>query len=102
MYADVAGWESFEPWLGRVESLKPEIVWQIAEAVPPAWYGGDLREMERLVTALLARRARVREWIVQFRESGRRPFPKWVEGAAGKAEGEFGETERVENEGWVQ
>ncbi len=102
VYAEVAGWESFEPWLGRVENLAAETVWQIAEAVPPNWYGGDLREMERLVTMLLERRTRVREWIVQFRESGRNPFPKWMEGGAGVGERQFGEQKRIENRGWVQ
>ncbi|MEO6924567.1 MAG: hypothetical protein ABI142_12140, partial [Bryocella sp.] len=89
-------------WLGRVENMKPEAVWQIAEAVPPSWYGGDLREMEQLVTALLARRTRVRESIVQFRESGRLPFPKWVEGGSAVGEGQFGEQKRVENRDWLQ
>jgi hypothetical protein len=77
VYAEVRGWESFAPWLERVERMQAEVVWQIAETVPPVWYGGDLGEMERLVAALLERRSRVRELIVQFRESGRGPFPKW-------------------------
>ncbi len=102
VYAEVTGWESFEPWLSRVERLAAETVWQIAETVPPIWYGGDLREMERLGTALLARRGQVREWIVQFRESTRRPFPKWVEGGAGSGEGQFGEQKRIENGEWLQ
>ena len=78
VYAGVTGWESFEPWLGRAEQMAPEQVWAIAETVPPEWYGGDVREMERLVEALLLRRSQIREWIVQFRESSRGPFPKWV------------------------
>jgi hypothetical protein len=88
VYADVTGWKSFAPWLDRVEKLEPEAVWRVAEGVPPQWYGGDLREMERLVAALLDRRGRIREWIVQFRESSRVPFPKWVErdGAGEKVE----------------
>ena len=89
VYADVTGWESFEPWLGRVERLASEIVWQIAETVPPIWYGGDLREIEQLTTVLLARRQRVREWIVQFRESARNPFPKWVADGMGSGDGQL-------------
>jgi len=102
VYADVSGWESFEPWLGRVENLAPEILWQIAEGVPPIWYGGDLGEMERLANTLLTRRTRVREWIVQFRESSRKPFPKWVDGGVAKEEGQFVERKRVQNGDWVQ
>jgi hypothetical protein len=78
VYACVAGWGSFEPWLSRAEQMEPERLWAIAETVPPEWYGGDVREMERLVEALLTRRGRIRELIVQFRESSRQPFPKWV------------------------
>src|SRR5580658_8170407 len=79
VYRGVTGWESFEPWLSRIENLAPETVWGIAETIPPEWYGGDLSALEMLVERLLARRARVRELIVGFRESGRRPFPNWGE-----------------------
>ena len=100
VYADVTGWESFEPWLSRVEKLDPEAVWRIAEAVPPIWYGGDLREMERLMVALLARRVQIREWIVQFRESSRAPFPKWMRSGPAREDRGFGDQKRIENQGW--
>lgn len=100
VYADVTGWDSFEPWLGRVETMAAETLWQIAESVPPIWYGGDMRDMERLGVALLTRRTQVREWIVQFRESGREPFPKWVEGGPGSGNRQFGEQKRVQNGEW--
>jgi len=77
VYRGVAGWESFEPWLSRIESLAPETAWAIGEIVPPEWYGGDLSALEALLERLLARRTRVRELIVAFGESGRRPFPNW-------------------------
>ena len=77
VYRGVTGWESFEPWLNRIESLAPETVWAIAEVIPPEWYGGDLSALEALLERLLARRARVRELIVAFRESARQPFPNW-------------------------
>ncbi len=71
--------QSFEPWLSRIENLAPETAWAIAEIIPPEWYGGDLSALEVLLERLLARRARVRELIVAFRESARRPFPNWGE-----------------------
>ena len=77
VYAGVTGWDSFEPWLTRIEELRPEAVWRIVEAVPPAWCGGDVTAMERLVDELLLRRGRVRELIEDFRESDRMPFPAW-------------------------
>jgi hypothetical protein len=77
VYAKVRGWESFEPWLSRVESFAAEKLWAIAEEVPPEWYGGDLRVIEHLMEMLLQRRSRVRELIGQFRDSNREPFPQW-------------------------
>jgi hypothetical protein len=77
VYARVRGWGSFEPWLDRVEAFPAEELWRIAEEVPPEWYGGDSRHIERLMEILLQRRTRVRELIEQFRDSDRRPFPQW-------------------------
>ena len=54
MYREIRGWESFEPWLTRLETLAAETVWAAADEIPPEWYGGDLSEMEALVEKLLA------------------------------------------------
>jgi hypothetical protein len=78
VYREIRGWESFEPWLTRLETLPAETVWAAASEVPPEWYGGDLIEMEALVEKLLARRGRIRELITEFGKTGREPFPKWV------------------------
>ncbi len=77
VYATVTGWESFEPWLGRIERLDAQTVWMAAEAIPPEWYGGDIAELEALVESLMARRTRLRELIDGFRLSHRVPFPFW-------------------------
>lgn len=77
VYRGIAGWESFEPWLSRIETLDPSMVWEIASTIPPEWFGTDLSLLESLVEQLLARRSRVRELILQFRESSRQPFPNW-------------------------
>ncbi len=78
VYAHVSGWASFEAWLSRIETMQPGTLWEIAEAVPPEWYGGDLATLERLVEQMLARRARVRELVQAFRTSSRNPFPMWA------------------------
>ena len=82
VYREISGWESFEPWLTRLETMPAETVWAAANEVPPEWYGGDQSEMEALVEKLLARRSRIRELIEAFGNSERRPFPKW--GGEGK------------------
>jgi hypothetical protein len=77
VYAKVTGWESFEPWLGRIERMEAAALWSIADAVPPEWYGGDPATIERLMEQLLARRQEVRDLIAVFRDSDRHPFPLW-------------------------
>lgn len=77
VYQDVRGWESFEPWLSRVENFDPALIDEIAGAVPPAWTGNGWKEMETLAAAILERRSKVRELITAFRNSTRQPFPKW-------------------------
>ncbi len=78
VYETVTGMDSFEPWLGRVEKrMSPEVVGEIAEEIPPEWYNHELDKLGELLARLEQRRTRVRELIVQARNSGRQPFPNW-------------------------
>jgi hypothetical protein len=81
VYADVNGWQSFEPWLSRIEEMKDDVIWNAAGEIPPEWYGSDWGALEKLTLALLNRRSMVRELITAFRTSPRRPFPNWREDA---------------------
>ena len=101
VYQPITGWDSFEPWLTRMETMAADTIWAAAGEVPPEWYGGDLSEMEALVEKLLARRSRIRELIEEFGRSDRRPFPKW--GAAGKSVEEGWDAERWKTTmtGWM-
>ena len=78
VYREVTGWESFHPWLGNIEGMELERMWRCAEDIPTEWYG-ESWQMEALVEKLAERRSRVAELIMQFRESSRKPFPKWRE-----------------------
>ena len=70
--------DSFEPWLGRLEQrMNSEVVGEIAEEIPPEWYNHELDTLSQLLARLDERRTRVRELIVQARNSGRQPFPNW-------------------------
>jgi hypothetical protein len=77
VYQHVCGWESFEPWLSRVERFDPAAVREIAGEIPPEWTGHDWDALEKLVEMIIERRARVRELITAFRNSSRQPFPAW-------------------------
>ena len=78
VYASVSGWQSFEPWLSRIEKLDNDEIWGVAGEIPPAWYGGSWGELEALMRRLIERKPIVRELILAFRESPRRPFPEWM------------------------
>jgi len=95
VYRGVIGWESFEPWLSRVQELDPQKIWSIAETVPPEWYGGNPVELELLIERLLERRSRIQELITLFRESSRKPFPNWTKAATEVVETQFPDP------GWV-
>jgi hypothetical protein len=77
VYSGITSWKSFEPWLSRIETMDASKLWEIAEVVPPDWYGGDTAVIERLMEQMLTRRERVRELILSFRDSSREPFPMW-------------------------
>jgi len=81
VYAGIRGWQSFEPWLSRIENMNEDIVWSVAGDIPPEWYDGEWDELEELVRQLIQRRELVRGLIEIFRISPRRPFAGWVEQA---------------------
>jgi hypothetical protein len=86
VYREITGWEDFEPWLSRIETMPAETVWEAARDIPPQWYGGNQDDIEALVTKLLRRRSSIRELIEAFRLSDRKPFPNWGEGGRGAEE----------------
>jgi hypothetical protein len=81
VYQHVRGWDSFEPWLSRVEQFGPATVREIAGEIPPEWTANDWDALEKLVEAVIARRDRVRDLITMFRNSSRHPFPAWGQAA---------------------
>ena len=78
VYCGVMGWESFEPWLSRIEQLDESRIWAAAGQIPPEWYDNAWNELEGLIALLLRRRLEVRDLILKFRDSPRRPFPNWT------------------------
>jgi hypothetical protein len=77
VYRAITGFDSFEPWLTRLETLSPDAIWQPANDIPPNWYGEDIAALEAMVEKLIYRRRRIRELIDDFRRSDRQPFPNW-------------------------
>lgn len=79
VYACITGWDSFEPWLRKIENFPESSLWPLAEEIPPEWYGSDVDAIQHLFTRLLERRGRVRELILSFKNSSRNPFPNWCD-----------------------
>jgi hypothetical protein len=77
VYVGVRGWESFEPWLSRIEQLDERVIWEIAQEIAPEWYANEWDALAELVKKLICRRGIVRGLIQAFRDSPRRPFPGW-------------------------
>ena len=82
VYAGITGWESFEPWLSRIESFPESSLWPLVDQIPPEWYDSAADELEQLLSRLLERRTRVRDLILSFKNSSRNPFPNWSRLAA--------------------
>jgi hypothetical protein len=77
VYEKIAGWESFEPALSRLEQIDYTELWCLAKGMPDDWYQCDSDGLTRLIVALYQRRASIRDLISQFRSSSRNPFPNW-------------------------
>ena len=78
VYSTIAGWESFEPWISRIDNFPDQRMWDIACTIPPDWYGSQTDDLEQLVTVLIVRKRLVRKLIEDFRHSPRRPFVLWA------------------------
>jgi hypothetical protein len=77
VYNSVTDWDSFDPWLKRIEQLTQNRIREIASAIPREWYSGDNAALEKLISTLVQRRYLVRNLIDEFRLSPRRPFSQW-------------------------
>lgn len=76
VYLGVTGWESFEPWLTAIEEMTISTICACSEAIPPEW-SRDREAMNRLIEALFRRRPRVRNLVLEFKNSTKNPFPNW-------------------------
>jgi hypothetical protein len=77
VYRDIAGWESFEPWMSRITNLNENLIWSVVSSTPPLWYRSDRSALQKLAETIIARRSMVNPFIERFRSSQRRPFPMW-------------------------
>ncbi len=77
VYADVRGWDDFQPWLDRIVHFPEDVVDQAVKQIPPTWIAGDETELADLLDRLLRRRARVPDFIEACRNTKKNLFPNW-------------------------
>jgi HipA-like protein len=77
VYESVRTLRSFEPYLSQVENLSPHQIEECVRAIPSEWCGEDAGQLIRLAERLYERRRRVRQLIIEARDSTLRPFPNW-------------------------
>lgn len=77
VYESVRGAESFEPFLTRIENLDLARIEACARQVPPEWCDGETEGPLRLAEALHERRRKLRQALIDVKNSEPKPFPNW-------------------------
>ncbi len=77
LYDGVTGYDSFEPWLGRIRSFSPNVLDDALKRLEPEWLDGDLAAAEGLLEQLYTRRTLVPELVRAARTEKHNPFPNW-------------------------
>jgi HipA-like kinase len=77
VYESVRGFQSFEPFLSIVENLEAQQIEACIENIPGEWCGERPQEIHRLAEQLFKRRRRVRQELVDAKNSDLHPFPNW-------------------------
>jgi hypothetical protein len=77
VYESVRGLQSFEPFLTRIENLNREQLERYAQEIPPEWCGLNGQPLE-LAARLHERRRRLRQALVDAKNSSLQPFPNWA------------------------
>jgi len=78
VYESVAGMNSFEPFLSRIENFTTRELEECAREIPAEWCEPDPGQLTRLVEVLYARRRTVRQALIDAKNSSLAPFPNWV------------------------
>jgi len=77
VYDTVTSLESFEPFISRIESLEPINIERCAADIPSEWRCPDPGELNPLLSRLYARRKKLRQLILEARNTSRF-FRNWA------------------------
>lgn len=78
VYEGVQSFHSFEPFLTRIENLSASQLDECLRDIPHEWCGGEPGQLFHLAEVLYTRRRKLRQVIVDAKNSAQRPFPNWT------------------------
>ena len=78
VYEKVVGFKSFEPFLSSIENLDPSQIEECVFQIPEEWRGPDPLQLTPLLEKLYVRRRKLRQAIIDAKNSSLQPFPNWV------------------------
>lgn len=81
VYAGGQGLDSLAAFLERLENLDAGMLREVADSVPPEWYGGKRDEIRRLLRELAQRGKVITEMILKCWASNPETFPCWEYGS---------------------
>lgn len=91
VYSGCTSFETFEPWLSKVEKTDKDSLRLIGDAIPAEWYQSDAEALGNLLGRLYDRRNNVRDLLRSTIASRTQTFPNWSaprsEGVKAKAAG---------------
>jgi hypothetical protein len=77
VYFDIASWQSFSPWLSRIEHFDDCLLQKIADSIPAEWYENRTDLLQVLIATLLERRSKVRDLLNHMKLTLSDHFPIW-------------------------
>ena len=78
-YEAIRGMESFEPWLEILEnSADVHLLDELADDIPPEWYGRQITTLRHLLAEIERRRRYVRAALWTTRSGSPQSFPNWT------------------------
>lgn len=77
VYAQVTGWQSFQPWLEQIQYFPATVLEAARRELPPEWVGEDDEMLDALLERLMRRRRDVADSITACRQWRSNPFPNW-------------------------
>lgn len=78
VYAQAQSLGSFEPWLGKIESLPSSVLDSARAKVPSDWCGNESDALERLLEQLYNRRCKTSGLLRQARSADPSSFRNWT------------------------